>query len=432
MSVSTIEPASTIESVSTRSPLRRTRAKIVAPDLRLSGTPASAVLRTALLQGPVSRDVIARSSGISTATVNRQVSALVASGLLRERADLAASGAIGRPRVPVEIDHEPYLTIGIHIGSVTTGIIATDLRGRILGAVDIATPDGTGAGLRPSGGGSTGRAALEIIAASAQAFAARWHRRRPLWVGVALGGRVDTAAGTADHPRLGWVGAPVGAVLGERLGLPVSVSPHVEAMAASELLLAPGRKPDTGSSLYFYARETTGVAITIDGRVHTPSGGPGSIAHLPTGSSAQCSCGRTGCLEASVSDRSVVEAARSAGVVDGGAAIAAVYAAARAGSLAAHRILIERAEILGRTVAVLHDLFNPDRVLLGGQAFSEYQPGLPHVGDAFAACSVLPRTDLRVSGFGSRVQEYAAATVSLSPIYSDPIGAMRKADSALV
>ncbi|MGU3436544.1 ROK family protein [Actinomycetes bacterium M1A6_2h] len=414
MSVTTIEP------VSTRSPLRRSRARIVAPDLRLSGTPASAVMRTALLQGPVSRDVIARSSGVSTATVNRQVSALVASGLLRERADLVASGAIGRPRVPVEIDHEPYLTIGIHIGSVTTGIIASDLRGRILGAVDIATPSGTA------------RAALETVAASAQAFASRWHRRRPLWVGVALGGRVDAAAGTADHPRLGWVGAPVGAVLGERLGLPVSVSPHVEAMAASELLLAPGKKPDSGSSLYFYARETTGVAITIDGRVHTPSGGPGSIAHLPTGSSAQCSCGRTGCLEASVSDRSVVEAARSAGVVGEGASIAAVYAAARSGSLAAHRILVERADILGRTVAVLHDLFNPDRVLLGGQAFSEYQPGLPHVGDAFARCSVLPRTDLRVSGFGSRVQEYAAATVSLSPLYSDPIGAMRKADSVLV
>jgi predicted NBD/HSP70 family sugar kinase len=411
----------------------------VAPDLKLSGTPASAVLRTALLEGPVSRDVIARSSGVSTATVNRQVSALVASGLLRERADLVASGAIGRPRVPVEIDHEPYLTIGIHIGSVTTGIVAADLRGRILGAVDIATPADATTGLRPSRNQTTtglrpprnGTQALETIAASAQAFAARWHKRRPLWVGVALGGRVDAAAGTADHPRLGWVDAPVGAVLGERLGLPVSVSPHVEAMAASELLLAPGRRPDTGSSLYFYAREMVGVAITIDGRVHTPSSGPGSIAHLPTGSSAQCTCGRTGCLEASVSDRSVVESARRAGVVDAGASIAAVYAAARSGSLAVHRILVERAEILGRTLAVLHDLFNPDRVLLGGQAFSEYQPGLPHVGEAFAACSVLPRTDLRVSGFGSRVQEYAAATVSLSPLYSDPIGAMRKAEAVL-
>ncbi|MFD4181395.1 ROK family protein [Rhodococcus sp. NPDC058514] len=400
-------------------PLPRTQ--VVPPELRVADAPAAAVLRVACSRGPIARDAAARATGLSTATVNRQVAALLAVGLLRERADLTASGAVGRPRVPFEANHEPYLTLGIHIGAVVTGIVASDIRGKILGAVEIPTPAGRQ------------EAALAQITRSAQLFASRWHRRRPLWVGIALGGRVDATTGRVDHPRLGWTDAPVASIIGDGLGLPVSVAAHVEAMAASELLLAPQRPggPDTaGTSLYFYARETAGVAVAIDGRVHTPSSGPGSIVHLPTGSSALCSCGARGCLEATVSDRATIAAARDAGILtdtDERPAIAAVYRAAASGSLPAHQLLVERARVLGRTVAMLRDLFNPDRVILGGQAFTEYPAGIPHVAEAFATTSTLARKDIRITGFGNRVQEFAAGVVSLSSLYSDPLAAMRRA-----
>ncbi|MFC7449374.1 ROK family transcriptional regulator [Rhodococcus daqingensis] len=397
-----------------------TRAQIVPPELRVADTPAAAVFRVACARGPIARDIAAKTTGLSTATVNRQVSALLAEGLLRERADLTASGAVGRPRVPFEVNHEPYLTIGIHIGAVVTGIVASDIRGKVLGAVEVATP------ALPQ------NEALSQIARSAKMFASRWHRRRPLWVGVALGGRVDATTGRVDHPRLGWLDAPVGSIIGEGLGLPVSVAAHVEAMAASELLLAPQRPGDDGTdgtSLYFYARETAGVAVTIDGRVHTPSSGPGSIVHLFTGSSALCSCGARGCLEATVSDRATIAAAREAGILtetDERPAIAAVYRAAASGSIAAHELLVERARVLGRTVAMLRDLFNPDRVILGGQAFTEYPAGIPHVAEAFARTSSLARRDIRITGFGNRVQEFAAGVVSLSALYSDPLTSIRR------
>ncbi|WP_246098143.1 ROK family transcriptional regulator [Rhodococcus spelaei] len=396
------------------------RVQIVPPELRVADTPAAAVFRVACSRGPIARDIAAKTTGLSTATVNRQVAALLAEGLLRERADLTASGAVGRPRVPFEVNHEPYLTIGIHIGAVVTGIVASDIRGKVLGAVEISTPAG------PQ------EQALAQITRSAGMFVSRWHKRRPLWVGVALGGRVDATTGRVDHPRLGWTDAPVGSVIGEGLGLPVSVAAHVEAMAASELLLAPQRPGDTpaaGTSLYFYARETAGVAVTIDGRVHTPSSGPGSIVHLPTGSSARCSCGARGCLEATVSDRATIAAARDAGILtdtDERPAIAAVYRAAAAGSIPAHELLVERARVLGRTVAMLRDLFNPDRVILGGQAFTEYPAGIPHVAEAFAHTSSLTRKDIRITGFGNRVQEFAAGVVSLSALYADPLTSMRR------
>lgn len=401
---------------------------VVAPDLRLSDNPAAAVLRAATT-GPVFRDKTARATGLSIATVNRQVSSLLSAGLLRERADLTASGAVGRPRVPFEADVDTFGTLGVHIGAETTRIVVSDLRGRILGGLTIATPR-TGSEF-----------AVKTVAHSAKSFLQRWYRRTPLWVGVALGGRVDPRTGIVDHPKLGWQAAPVGAVFSEVLGLPITVAPHVEAMAAAELLLPgvvgnPADDPERadgarGSSLYFYVRETAGISVTLDGRVHTPSNGPGSIAHLPTGSSVECGCGRRGCLEATVGDRALHARAVGRGIIPAhngksSSAVADLYRAAAGGSEPARELLAERADVLGRTVALVRDMLNPDRVVLGGQAFTAYRPGLAHVARAFNEATVLPPTDIRVTGYASKVQEFAAVVTSLSALYADPIAALRR------
>lgn len=409
-----------LTAVSTVSGRSATRSRIVPPTLGIADAPAAAVFRAAA-GGPIFRDAATRTTGSSIATVNRHVSAMIAAGLLRERPDLVASGAVGRPRVPFEIDHEPHLTVGIHIGAVVTSVVAADLRGRILGAIEILTPRGES------------DAALAAIAASARSFAARWRRRRPLWVGVAIGGRVEPETALVDHPRLGWVGARVGDVVGAEFGLPVSVAAHVEAMAAAELLLTPRRAAASearGGGLYFYARETVGLAVTLDGKVHTPTAGPGSIAHLPTASDVPCDCGATGCLEASVGDRGVLLAARRSGVIPAAGPlppVAAVYRAARSGSAAAQQILVDRARLLGRAVAMVRDLFNPNRVILGGQAFTSFPEAAPHIARALSEASRLAGPDVRVTGFGNRVQEHAAGVVSLSSLYANPLAAMRKA-----
>ncbi|WP_067843032.1 ROK family transcriptional regulator [Nocardia lijiangensis] len=399
----------------------RVQRPVVAPELRISDNPAAAVLRAAT-GGPISRDNAARTTGLSIATVNRQVSALLNAGLLRERPDLTTSGAVGRPRVPFEVDHDTYLTLGIHIGAAATKIVVADLRGRILGGLAIATPQ-------------TGQEfATTTVARSAKAFLQRWHRRKPLWAGVAIGGRVDPLTGVVDHPKLEWKGAQVGAVLGEVLELPVSVAPHVEAMAGSELLLPnpePREGQQRGSSLFFYVRETAGIAVTLDGRVHTPSNGPGSIAHLPTGSDVECTCGRRGCLEVTVGDRALHARAVGRGIIPAyngtaGSTIADLYRAAAAGSVPARELLAERAAMLGSTVALVRDMLNPDRVILGGQAFTGYRPGIAHVAEAFRQSSTLPPTDIRISGFGGKVQEFAAVVTSLSALYADPLSAMRR------
>ena len=402
------------------------RHHVVAPSLKVADAAAGSVFAAARLRGPIARDSIAGVTGLSIATVNRQVTALLDAGVLRERADLAVSGAIGRPRVPVEVNHEPFLTLGIHIGARTTSIVATDLLGRTLDVVETPTPSG------PQ------NAALATLADSARRYLSRWHRRKPLWVGVAAGGVIDTATGYFDHARLGWVDAPVGPVLAEALGLPVSVASHVDAMAGAELLLGVRRSnAPTGldvagraappTSLYVYARETVGYALSIGGRVHSPVSGPGTIAALPAQSEL---LGGSGQLESTVSDEAVLSAARRLRVVpaDGPTStIAAVMRAARQGHEGAVALLTERARVLGEAVAMLRDMLNPDDLVVGGQAFTEYPEGLKLVEAAFAERSVLAPRDIRVTAFGNRVQEAGAGVVSLGGLYADPVAAMRRA-----
>jgi predicted NBD/HSP70 family sugar kinase len=392
------------------------RHHVVAPSLRVAEAAAGSVFGAARLRGPIARDTIAQVTGLSIATVNRQVTALLDAGVLRERADLAVSGAIGRPRVPVEINHEPYLTLGIHIGARTTSIVATDLFGRTLDVVETPTPRGPQA------------AALASLAASARRYLSRWHRRRALWVGVAAGGVVDSARGYLDHPRLGWSDAPVGPAFAEALGLPASVASHVDAMAGAELLLG-GRRllpASAGTSLYVYARETVGYALSIGGRVHSPTSGPGTIAALPVESEL---LGGTGQLESTVSDEAVLIAARKERIIatDGPAStMPAVLRAARQGNEQAQALLAERARVLGQAVALLRDLLNPDDLVVGGQAFTEYPEGMELVEAAYAERSVMPARQIRLTAFGNRVQEAGAGVVSLVGLYADPIGAMKR------
>ncbi|WP_143965857.1 ROK family transcriptional regulator [Gordonia zhaorongruii] len=378
--------------------------------LQLSTKAAALVLRTARVSGPVFRDDAAAITGLSISTVNRQVSALLKAGLIRERADLTPPGAVGRPRVPFEINTAGFLTIGIHIGFKTTSITTHDLMHRVAGAIAIPTPQ-TG----------TAEEIVASIGESARRFADRWVGKRLLWAGVAIGGRVADG-GVVDHPRLGWQGVPVGRVIAESIGLPVSVASHVEAMAAAELVVNPSEQGQ--NFLYFYAREMVGIAFSVDGTVHTPAAGPPTIGHFPTGTTQYLDPDGTGRLEDAVGDSGILHAAASAGLdissIDG------LRTAARTGNEVAHAILIERAEVLGRTVALISDIFNPDHVILGGQAFTDYPESLPAVSKALRATSVVTQRDVRVARSAITVQQKAAGAVALDALYADPLDALSR------
>ena len=218
-------------------PVKPAAPHVTTPDLALSDRPAAKVLRAVRLASPVFRDEIAESTGLSVSTVNRQVGALLKAGLIRERSDLAPAGAVGRPRLPVEISVAEHLTIGVHIGYKVTSITAHDLLHRVVGAISVPTPADAGA-----------ENTLVSLAHSVSGFLARWRNREIRWVGVTLGGRVQDG-GVVDHPRLGWSQAQVGRIFAQTLGYPVSVASHVEAMAAAELVANPASDRASSTSM---------------------------------------------------------------------------------------------------------------------------------------------------------------------------------------
>jgi predicted NBD/HSP70 family sugar kinase len=129
----------------------------------------------------------------------------------------------------------------------------------------------------------------------------------------------------------------------------------------------------------------------------------------------------------------VVAAARKSAILPAAGPNSTIAALARlarrdgAGVPAAARdLLAERARVLGGTVALLRDLLNPDDLVVGGQAFTEYPEGLPQLRTAFSERSLLAPRDIRVTAFGNRVQEAGAGVVSLSSLYADPLGALRR------
>ncbi len=131
-------------------------------------------------------------------------------------------------------------------------------------------------------------------------------------------------------------------MIAEALELPVSVASHVDAMAAAELLLGMRRfGPNSSTSLYVYARETVGYALMIDGRVHSPASGPGTITNLPAHSEL---LGGSGLLESTVSDEAVLAAARRLRILPAhngasGGSVTEVLKAARSGNQQAQELL---------------------------------------------------------------------------------------------
>ncbi|WP_194846703.1 ROK family protein [Mumia zhuanghuii] len=366
-----------------------------------SSTPGL-VLRTVLHQGVAFRDQIAEATGLSAATIGRQVTALVRRGLLRERPDCTRSGHVGRPSIPVEVDDRLLATGAVHIGRLVTTVAVTDLHGRVLGVSHLPTRGND----------------ADLVKAAA---------RRLIGLHAGIGDRTLIAAAVvAPWEALDRSPAVAGRTLRDTTTLPTSTADHVAAVAAADLLYSP--EHGHGTTAYVYARETVGVATVHDGVI--PSGGrrTGSVTHLPTTSDAVCSCGARGCLGATVA--AIGPRAAAAGLVER-PDVELVHAAALAGDLAAHALLVERAEHLGRAVAVVRDLLDPDRVVLAGQAFTAYPAAASVVLESFRRTTGLGPVPITLSRFGAEVQAAAAGAIALGPIYRDPLAALDRHERLL-
>ncbi|MFI6659376.1 ROK family protein [Streptomyces sp. NPDC050523] len=371
-------------------------------------TSASVVLRSVLDHGPVARSTIARLTGLSPASVTDYCARFTELGLIREASAPRRSNGVGRPHVPVDLDDTRFVVGGVHVAVPYTTVALLDLRGRVVARRELKHE-------HTEPGRVLARAADALAALPAGVPGCR-----PLGVGVAVGGWVDRASGTVvEHPLLGWRDVAVREMFGRRTGLPVHVDGHARALVNAERLFGLAR--ESRSVLHLFVGNVVDAAFATHDEVHHgPRSQAGAIAHLPVpGGTEPCDCGRVGCLQAELGERTLCRRAREAGLVDGTNPLHVVGAAAT-GDPEAVRLLVERARAVGRAVRLLLDVLNPETVVVTEVGIIHREDCLSalreEVGDTRAA-SVVP------TSFPDAVLAVAGGAVALDVLYRDPLAA---------
>lgn len=369
-------------------------------------TSASVVLRSVLEHGPVARSTIARLTGLSPASVTDYCARFTQLGLIREAAMPRRSKGVGRPHVPVDLDSSRFVVGGVHVAVPYTTVALLDLRGRVVASRELKHEGVTEPG--------------QVLARAADGLGALLAAApgcRPLGVGFAAGGWVDQEAGTVvEHQLLGWRDVPVRELIGARTGLPVHVDGHARALVNAERLF--GRARGSRSVLHLFVGNVVDAAFATNDEVHHgPRSQAGAIAHLPLGGTQRCGCGRVGCLQVELSERTLCERARAAGVIAGVNPMHLVQRAA-GGDPVAVRLLVERSRMTGRAAGLLLDILNPETVVVT-------EVGAIHREDCLAALrdEVGPERAAAVipTSFPDSVLAVAGGSVALDMLYRDPL-----------
>ncbi|MER6180752.1 ROK family protein [Streptomyces sp. NPDC001652] len=378
-----------------------------AADANRRRTSASVVLRSVLEHGPVARSTIARLTGLSPASVTDYCARFAGLGLIRDAAVPRRSNGVGRPHVPVDLDSSRFIMGGVHVAVPHTTVALLDLRGRVVASRE----------LKHEGVTDPGRV-LARAADGLGALLAGAPGCRPLGVGFAAGGWVDQEAGTVvEHQLLGWRDVPVRELIGARTGLPVHVDGHARALVNAERLF--GRARGSRSVLHLFVGNVVDAAFATNDEVHHgPRSQAGAIAHLPlAGGTQRCGCGRVGCLQVELSERTLCERARAAGVMAGTNPMRLVKEAAGGDPVAA-RLLVERSRMTGRAAGLLLDILNPETVVVT-------EVGAIHREDCLSALreEVGPERAAAVipTSFPDSVLAVAGGSVALDMLYRDPL-----------
>jgi predicted NBD/HSP70 family sugar kinase len=392
----------------------RTRTTTVR-DLRKSNR--SRALWQVFLNGPLTRQEVGDLSGLSTATVSNLVAALEAEGVVAEVGLEDSNG--GRPRGLLQVNPGYGYVIGVDVGETAFLVELFDfrlqLRARHTSVTDMAVLDPEDAVRHIAEGIGA------VIAESGV------DRQDILGVGVAVPGLVEHREGAVvDGQSVGWHAVPLEAMLRDRTGLPILVDNGAKTLGQAEKWFGAARGTD--NAVIVLLGIGVGTCIISNGEVYrgaTSSAGEWGHTKVVVGGRA-CRCGAQGCLEAYVGAGAI--AARyselksrrvSTSPAELEARVAAIIDAAGRDPAAA-QVLEETVTYLGAGIADLVNLFNPERVAVGGwlgQALSDAL--LPRVREAAGRQALrLPfsRVEIVKAELGKDAVALGAATLPIAQL----------------
>ena len=337
-------------------------------------SPSSEALFDLVRSHPVTtRTELVQLSGLSKATVSEAIASLMALGLLKE----VGKRQPGRGRSQVVLEFQPAtrLVLGAHYTERACRVVLADLL-----ASPVAQAERPLRSTEPE-------AFVEAVVACVGDLMPRADAP-VIGLGAGTPGLIDASRREVviSVPQQ-WFHVPIGAMLEERLNLPVVVANRAKAAALGEYwqgvpaLHGEGiRRP---SSL-FYAYVGSGIVAGFvnDGELFLGSGGAaGELGHVtvqPDGS--VCGCGNRGCLYTVASESAIIRQVKAKmREADAGTPIDTAQAAslatmditmvveeARRGNPVVLETIREVASWLGIALAGVINLMNPSRMVIGG------------------------------------------------------------------
>jgi predicted NBD/HSP70 family sugar kinase len=375
----------------------------------------AAVLARLYFDGPLSRHELAKVTGLSAATVSNVTAALDSEGLIVEAGQVDSDG--GRPRVLLRVDPAYGRVVGIDVGETGVKAELFDLTMGRLAAVErpLAT-------VRP-----TPSAVVAELSSALDEVLAGIDHSSILGVGVGLPGTVQRGPTAQVHAQvIGWEAVPFETLVRDAgVRLPLYFDNGAKTQGQAELWFGAGR--GSRHAIIALVGSGVGAAVVTNGTTYqgaTSSAGEWGHTTIVYGG-RDCRCGAKGCLEAYVGAESVLERyriARRGRTVPGHderSSLAALIEAAGRSETAA-RVLDETAGYLGAGIANLINLFNPERIVLGGWAGLALGSALlPRIRESVAAHALrhpLQEATIELCQLGPDAVAFGAATLPVAAL----------------
>lgn len=358
---------------------------------------------------------LAKELGTSVPKVSRVVNELIEEGYL---ADLGKQeSAAGRRPSVYGLNPGAGFFVGVDVGKDSLSLAVTDFPGRLVHFEDpipytLVNTEDSAAGL------------CETVRARLKTLGVDYALVRS--IGVNLTGRVNHTTGYSYSYFIGEE-KPIQAILEQGFGKPVSIENDSRGMAYGEYMS--GIAGDARTVLFLNVGWGLGMGMVLDGDLfHGKSGFSGEVGHFPLlNNHLLCRCGKVGCLETGASGlalrRLMIER------IEGGRpslltkqyrekkdiSLDDILGAVMKEDVTAIECIEEVGSTLGRAVAGLINLFNPDMVIIGGRlsvAERYLMPPLKIAVNKYSLNMVNNDTVIKASRLGNQAGAIGASLLS--------------------
>lgn len=329
---------------------------------QIKQTNAGAVYRLIDQLGPVSRIDLSRLAQLAPASITKIVREMIEAHLVQET-EIQEPGSRGRPAVGLMVETEAWHYLSVRINRGEINLALRDLSSKLVVEEQLVLAQQAPSPL------------LERIITHIDQFFIRHQQKleRLTAIAITLPGIIDTENGMVHRmPFYDVQEMPLGPALESRTGVPVFIQHDISAWTMAESLFGASR--GARDVIQVVIDHNVGAGVVTDGRLlHAGSSSLVEIGHTqvdPYGK--RCYCGNHGCLETIASIDSVLELAQqrmnqSMGSMLHGQplTVETLCDAALNGDLLARDIIVGVGVNVGRILAIMVNLFNPQKILIG-------------------------------------------------------------------